>query len=80
MWQPIETAPKDGTDVLLFYPTFNRKAWVGSYDKHESITNGKRNYFHEGWNIGGAMSFFPSPKEEPAPTHWMPIPADPGSC
>jgi hypothetical protein len=71
-WQPIETAPKDGTDVLVMYmhietqvvhnAFFNvddpgeEPAWW-SYDKSEVSRI----------RLDGFMT----------PTHWMPLPAPP---
>jgi hypothetical protein len=60
-WQPIETAPKDGTEVLLFYETdmavglfhFRRKLWVLGYPIEIE---------------DGDIIF---------PTHWMPLPEPP---
>lgn len=63
-WQPIETAPKDGTDVLLC--EFRHDQYVriehGSWGLIEvSDFDGMRGY---GW-----MTDFGSIDE---PTHWMP--------
>ena len=71
-WQNIETAPKDGTDILLFYPTTNRKVCIGCYRVHESITNGAVVYRSEGWAVGW-FGF----GDQPNPTHWMPLPEPP---
>lgn len=68
-WQPIATAPKDGTRVLCYQPAGQWK------------TSGKRTHGEE---IVVAYWFQPSrPGVEgmwvPSlrPTHWMPLPAAP---
>ena len=82
-WQPIETAPKDGTDILLF----GRCAWreyadeydepecvVGYYDKY-SVNE----YCERGAEFGSAWrSTTKNPYEDVVqPTHWMPLPKPP---
>lgn len=70
-WQPIETAPKDGTLVFLWdareQDEIDRVAvgkWLGPED-HHSIPGGMWAYTVDTmW-----WQFFP--------THWMPIPDDP---
>ena len=72
-WQPIETAPRDGTELLLYCPgagvcyvgewfTIPRVDYVdvgaGLYKRVESISVAE-------WNA-------PS-----APSHWMPLPGPP---
>ena len=64
-WQPIETAPKDGTTVLLFSPGYGR--WLGSH-------TGKPVWYCS--KIGDRD--IPPPKSEISkPTHWMPLPEPP---
>lgn len=65
-WQSIETAPRDGTPVLLFLPDGNRGLsgckvgeWWGCW-----WTNG-------GPNAGRDMDGWDSA------THWMPLPEPP---
>jgi hypothetical protein len=60
-WQPIETAPKDGTFVLLYCPSS-----LGSYMDVYSFTE------CGGWQCS---NFEYSPY--PDPTHWMPLPDAP---
>lgn len=60
-WQPIETAPKDGTRVLLF-----RRGWA------ESVSVGWWGGLWETWNVAGGIT-----SEFVHPTHWMPIPEPP---
>ena len=63
-WQPIETAPTDGTNVLLFIPNYvGRLGYV----------------IVQGWNLGddrrGWRSHYAGGIVKP--THFMPIPAPP---
>lgn len=63
-WQPIETAPRDGSG-MLFFAKVNGRAFVftGGYDSHWSgqcwVADNRRvpSDFH--------------------PTHWMPLPDPP---
>ena len=61
-WQPIETAPKDWTDVILFDPACETgKDVVVGYFSH---SDGGDNC----WKAYGMMI---------DPTHWMPLPEPP---
>jgi hypothetical protein len=60
-WQPISSAPRDGTTVLLFAP-----GWDSS---KTGWTFGKANWQDCPFHHGG------DPKYEP--THWMPLPSPP---
>jgi len=64
-WQPIETAPKDGTCVLLLCPHGQYVSWWDT----EPI---------EWWMVSD-NKFEPRPIRGAAPTHWQPLPAPPGS-
>ena len=68
-WRPIETAPKDGREVLLFWPfnafgtpTVDTGAWlkIPSYTEH--WCRNRRPMF------GGD------------PSHWMPLPEPPDAA
>ena len=79
-WQPIETAPKDGTEVIGIYCrewdhfektiygpwtiAFKRGKWMASWD---------------GWNIIESETYAGTTDKEPdmEPTHWMPLPEPP---
>lgn len=63
-WQPIETAPKDGSKVIL---AWGGKSVVGSY-----LDNSKKRFAWQGWT---PMCNQPFPQG--APTHWMPLPPPP---
>lgn len=68
-WQDISTAPKDGTEVLLFTRSDigpEREYWEAIGEPH--FTKVQIGFFEQGkWHqsvIGG-------------PTHWQPLPAPP---
>ena len=66
-WEDIEDAPKDGTKVLIFYPTTINKSvpgWVirSEFDKGVGLW-----VFDEKSRLSGDY----------APTHFMPIPNPP---
>ncbi len=62
MWQPIETAPKDGTEILVVYP---RQGGVMQlvYWRHHY-----RSWMSKGETVSGL---------ETNATHWMPLPEPP---
>lgn len=69
-WKPIETAPKDGTQILLGY--FPEPIYEGA-STHESQEVAFWHGIHQKWcgrvllNAEGSFS----------PTHWMPLPEPP---
>ncbi len=69
-WQPIETAPKDGTRVLAF-----DGSQIITVDYQEPSYIGVNNHIkiEESWvqisDSGRATDFYP--------THWMPLPGPP---
>lgn len=65
-WQSMETAPKDGTNVLLINRRGNMATGLWQGSEHS-----------EGWWIrGGSLPsvFF---NDHHGPTHWMPLPKAP---
>ena len=71
-WQPIETAPKDGTAVLVYPPTWReRTASVAVWDNDEYARK-PRPY----WRRDDDMGKVTYSRERP-PTHWMPLPTPP---
>lgn len=67
-WQPIDSAPKDGTSVLLWAKDlrFPGRMCVAQY-----ITDDI-----EWWHVTDGK-FGPWPLRGPSPTHWMPLPEPP---
>ena len=71
MWQPIETAPRDGTSILVccssFDPIWGIASW---YSDNREYPAG----LPEGW-----MMWHQGTEEQRHtwPTHWMPLPAPP---
>ena len=67
MWQPIETAPKDGTRVLVFCH------WgvdIAQWNQDSYIRKPKPYWSYRRSSSKGADRRFP-------PTHWMPLPEPP---
>jgi hypothetical protein len=80
-WQPIETAPKDGTFVMLFVPNGQLETGpvtIGGYWKAVErspdgrFKNGEWTRF-SGW-LGSDADCHASWCD---PTHWMPLPCPP---
>lgn len=65
-WRPIETAPKDGTTLLLCGP--GHSIACGWWEEE---VNG---YNDPGWTDGTVQSFGYETVTKLDPTHWMPIP------
>lgn len=72
MWQPIETAPTDGTSVIT---------WNGEYVTEGAFINRRDDDGHTGWCRAeftrGGILYDLNNVMEPAPTHWMPMPEPP---
>lgn len=75
-WQPIETAPKDGTTVLLAYKD---ELLIGWYQDEQRIRHGQVISSTKKWTGYGVFDrIYPSTSEPPPePTHWMPLPKPP---
>lgn len=72
-WQPIETAPKDGSAVLLTRLDAGG-AWIGKYDPvYQSGYRPDNPWFSLMLN----RDYLPKPVKSSVPTHWMPLPAAP---
>lgn len=81
-WQPIETAPRDGTAVLVM-----RNNWAGCPGGVASECNGHNTYVAEFWGdgsgstVGRWVCYMDAVYDPPCPvepTHWMPLPKPPG--
>lgn len=67
-WQPIDSAPKDGTAVLLWARDLR---FPGNVAVAQYITDDI-----EWWHVTDGK-FGPWPLRGPSPTHWMPLPGPP---
>jgi hypothetical protein len=73
-WQPIDTAPTDGSIVLLFRPDAHGwgKVTPGRWD-NQTFAKRPKPYWEMWFKIGGNTEGRAWP-----PTYWMPLPAPPG--
>lgn len=67
-WQPIETAPKDGTAILLW--GYADGIFIGWWFDTKTYEFGVLKRASEGWSGGWKMALGSAPK----PTHWQPLP------
>jgi len=82
MWQPIETAPRDATAILVM-----RDIWPGTRSGRAEECNGHNTYVAAWWSdeCGGQgawicyMDAVLDPECPVEPTHWMPLPDPPGA-
>ena len=74
-WQPIETAPRDGTVILLAWSRrnerFNTAVRPGFWDKD------RKNFPWVAVIEGCSYAAFDAWRED-GPTHWHPLPDPPG--
>lgn len=73
-WQPIDSAPKDGTRILVFEGAGSPvcgKVYVGFW--YEGDEQASLPYSDKCWSDTADPSY------ERSPTHWMPLPEPPGS-
>lgn len=71
-WRPIDTAPKDGTPILLWD---ERGAAIGRWNHSVTTVNGEVRSDYAFWKAPGRgllMSDF-------TPEYWMPLPEAPGA-
>jgi hypothetical protein len=68
-WQPIETAPKDGTRFLAFFPLEKNDEY------YAQIVIIRWSYYKrwESAEYGGELDY----EFDSQPTHWMPLPNPP---
>ncbi len=74
-WQPIETAPRDGTRLLL-WAAWNDEPVIASWCVSRAP------YSFEGWSTGWqtAGNYDVGYEALMGVTHWMPLPAPPGDA
>lgn len=68
-WRAIETAPKDGTEIILGGCTNGASVRVGHWGPTRYL--GRRQGYDRGWTSGASWGF--------KPTHWMPLPNPPSA-
>lgn len=75
-WKPIETAPKDGTRILLWFPN-DAVAVSGLWYKYPEEREGPH-VFSESffdWSVDNDLIIMDDLNKYP--THWMPLPEPP---
>lgn len=77
-WQPIETAPRDGTAILVMSDD-----WPGTKTGRAEECNGHNTYVAQWWGDeeDGRWVCYMDAVQDPdcpiKPTHWMPLPPPP---
>lgn len=76
-WMPIDTAPKNGTRLNLYWgdiPLFTGiSSCYGSWDADKYATKPRPYWTHDKERLSGVKE-----TRSNQPTHWMPLPAAPG--
>lgn len=81
MWKPIETAPKDGTEIIGIYVmkySFGERPtvygpWTVAYKLGQWVASWDGSFVLESEGYWGAECKTPDIE----PTHWMPLPPPP---
>ena len=74
-WLPIESAPRDGTRVVLWSAKYGTE--VGWFAEWDDFTIGKQET--SGWAMNWNSEFGHPDEEVISPTHWQPLPEPPVS-
>lgn len=69
-WKPIDTAPRDGTLILLNGGVLREPA-TGQWNDDKYATNPKPFFSHDRVRSTGVIE-----TRENQPTHWMPLPSE----
>lgn len=72
-WNTMDSAPRDGTNVLLFYPSLKRQVQLGFFVDSETFEYGKSAGKRQYW-LALSLSHI---LDAPEPTYWMPVPVGP---
>jgi hypothetical protein len=73
-WQPIETAPKDGTEVLLFMPGYGGRVKLGSFRVDDGFSGNENPLWLDDSYDDFSCGYASTPLD---PTHWMALPLPP---
>ena len=76
-WQPIETAPRDGSKILIFCNEEIYAAYWDSEFKSEWDDEKDDSFYVGAWTDNAILSFAYEETNSYEPTHWMPLPAAP---
>lgn len=71
-WQPIETAPKDGTAVLVYPATWNGRSAAIAIFNLDKYAKKPLPYWARDDDMGRVTCSRKNP-----PSHWMPLPDPP---
>lgn len=77
-WQPIETAPKDGSDIIAFFPAENKHGIDNFHPQVIAVVSFQERGWWEISNVSGWEMETEIDSHE-GPTHWMPMPEPPRS-
>lgn len=72
-WQPIETAPRDGTNILIYVPRAAEAGDMATVHWHARGWHASDGAWVSTYGEVGHDEWYASD-----PTHWMPLPPPPG--
>lgn len=74
-WQSMETAPKDGTRILVWVPGLNHSVCIAAWFEQTTTELGVVKSQYAEWNYSNWWKL--GQEDRPQPTHWMPLPEAP---
>lgn len=74
-WLPIETAPRDGTSILLWAPRHGEERIIGFWAVSAKDFNFEG--WTTGWETAGGYDIGYDPVSDPS--HWQPLPDEPNA-